>query len=387
MPVQLILGLALAGLVAGLGLLARGLRAQRSAARIEGTGTSRIGMLAAGEVRICGEVVPAGVTLTSRLRRQPCVYARSVVKDTTGGGEQTVMDEHRAVGFFVRDVTGEIRVFPRSARWEVPLDAPTATAAGAAWTGGAGLLARDDGNDPLHPGRAEAPDFAMPSLVTFSGTARAVRERTYQEARIEFGQVVTLVGRALPFRDLADPTEADHAGLDTLTGAVDANHVPDLEALEDPEVAASYARAREAGILRTDPAEAWGNAAIEGFGIGRPVRPPELDPGVRATLDPAAPSGPPLPAAGAIPTGPSPGAAGSVNTVSTTERSFEIRPDALVIAAGPGIDLLIAAGTPGEAIERNEQQYLLGLLGAALAIGSALLLAVSLSGAIGPPGG
>src|SRR6185295_5264553 len=110
----------------------------------------------------------------------------------------------------------------------------------------------------------------------FSGTSQAGRELTYQEARIEPGQVITVVGRALPFRDLADPTEADHAELDTLTGAVDANHVPDLGALEDPEVAASYARAREEGILLTNPADAWGNAAIEGFGIGRPVRAPDL---------------------------------------------------------------------------------------------------------------
>ena len=41
----------------------------------------------------------------------------------------------------------------------------------------------------------------------------------------------------------------------------------------------NVAEARAAGILRATPEEAWGNAAIPGFGIGRPTRPPELDPG------------------------------------------------------------------------------------------------------------
>jgi hypothetical protein len=412
LPAQLILGLAAAGLAAGLGMLVRGLRAQRSAARIGDTGTSRVGMLAAGEVRISGEVVPAGVTLTSRLRLRPCVYERTVIRDGTGKGEHTVMDEHRAVGFFIRDVTGEIRVFPRSARWEVPLDAETAAAAGGEWTGVAGLLvAADDGDDPLHPGRSDAPDFAMPALVGISGSAPAARELGYREARIEPGQVVSVVGRALPFRDLADPTEADHAELDTLTGAVDGNHVPDLGALEDPEVAASYARAREEGILLTDPVQAWGNAAIEGFGIGRPVRLPELDPGVTPArpgtaassaglpglagfAEPLAPVLAPLAAATLPPShvpprasAPSAAADAVSDATSATDRSFEIPPDALVIAAGPDIPLLIAAGTPGEAYLRNEQQFLLGLLGATLAIGSALLLALALSGALGPLGG
>ena len=408
MPAQLILGLAVAGLAAGLGMLVRGLRAQRSAARIGGTGTSRIGMLAAGEVRITGEAVPAGVTLTSRLRLRPCVYDRTVIRDSIGEGEITVMDEHRAVGFFVRDATGEIRIFPRGARWEVPLDVETATAAGGEWTGAAGLLlATDDGDDPLLPGRSEAPDFAMSALVGFSGSAPAARELGYREARIEPGDVVTVVGRALPFGDLADPTEADHAELDTLTGAVDGNHVPDLGAHEDPEVAASYARAREEGILLADPVEAWGNAAIEGFGIGRPVRPPELDPGVTSPgpgtaappaalpglaglaglaaplAEPLAPVLAPLAAATRSFSHLPPGAS---DAVSVTDRSFEIAPDVLVIAAGPDIPLLIADGTPGEAYQRNEQQFLLGLLGAALAIGSAVLLALALSGALGPIG-
>lgn len=67
-----------------------------------------------------------------------------------------------------------------------------------------------------------------------------------------------------------------------------------------------------------------GNAAIPGFGIGRPVRPPELDPG----------------------------------------------------AAPP---LLISLGAPAAAVNREEERFVVGLLGAVLAIGSAVILAVTLS--------
>ena len=78
---------------------------------------------------------------------------------------------------------------------------------------------------------------------------------------------MTIVGTALPFGHLPDPFGADRMdrAADPLTG------------LDDPEVAAEVAAARAAGTLLT-PEEAWGNAAIPGFGIGRPVREPELDP-------------------------------------------------------------------------------------------------------------
>ena len=72
------------------------------------------------------------------------------------------------------------------------------------------------------------------------------------------GDPVTIVGRALPFSDLADPTGAD---IDVAS---------DVDA-DDPEVAADLAEARASGALVDDPAAAWGNAAIPGFGIGRPV--------------------------------------------------------------------------------------------------------------------
>jgi len=39
------------------------------------------------------------------------------------------------------------------------------------------------------------------------------------------------------------------------------------------------AEARAAGMLVGDPDDAWGNAALPRFGIGRPVSPPHRDPG------------------------------------------------------------------------------------------------------------
>jgi hypothetical protein len=386
MPASVILTLAATGVLAGLVLLVRGLRAQRSAAQIGDIGTSPVGLLAAGEVRVTGQAVPAGLTLNSPLRLRPSLYYHAVV--TGGGGrdgEHTLFDEERAVGFFVRDATGEARVFPRSARWEVPLDAATASAEGGTWgTAGGLLLGTDPGIDPLHPGRTASPDFAMPALVGLSAESTSLDRRvSYREARIEPGDIVTVVGRALPFRDLADPTEADRAdALDTLSGVVDGNHVPDLRALEDPEVAASYRQALEDGTL-VDPAKAWGNAAIEGFGIGQPVRPPELDPAV-----PSASSTWATPVPAAAPTSPSASAAPAPASANPTiERDFEIPPDALVIAGAPDVHLLIAAGSPGLAYARDEQQFLVGLLGAALAIGSAVLVALALSGTFGPISG
>ena len=74
---------------------------------------------------------------------------------------------------------------------------------------------------------------------------------------------MTIVGRALPFGQLGDPSEANVGGGEVLPA-------------DDPDMVMDLAEAREAGILVTDPALAWGNAAIPGFGIGAPVREPAL---------------------------------------------------------------------------------------------------------------
>jgi hypothetical protein len=168
--------------------------------------------------------------------------------------------------------------------------------------------------------------------------------RRYREARLEPGDLVTIIGTALPFGQLEDPDGADR--LDRVGDP--------LTALDDPILAAEIADARAAGTLLT-PEEAWGNAAIEGFGIGRPVRAPELDPGVTAPV-----LATPVEAA-------------------QIERTFDLEPDLLVLAAGPGTPLMIGIGTPTEAVAREQGRFLLGLLGAVLAIGSAIVGAIALS--------
>ena len=144
---------------------------------------------------------------------------------------------------------------------------------------------------------------------------------------------------ALPFRELPDPV-----GADTLNGAIDP-----MGGIGDPEIAADLAAARAAGLLQT-PDDAWGNAAIPGFGIGQPVTAPELDPAAQAL---------PL---------------GSAEDAARAKATFDIDPDQLVLTTTPDVRLIVAAGSPTEAVGRNEQRFLLGLLGATLAIGSAVAL-------------
>ena len=170
--------------------------------------------------------------------------------------------------------------------------------------------------------------------------------RDYREARIEPGDVVTIIGTVLPFDQLEDPSGADTAtssGLDASGGIVDA------------EIAADLDEARAAGLLETDPDEAWGNAAIPGFGIGRPTRPVDLD-------DAATP----LPLA-------------TTAEADQAERIFEIAPETLIVAAVPDASLLISLGAPGAVVAREEDRFFVGLLGAILAIASAVVLATTLS--------
>jgi hypothetical protein len=116
----LLLGGSIVGIGAGLSLLARGFSSYRRAGRVADTATSRIGMLAVGEVRVSGLVEPAELTLVSPLQSRTCVYFRARIREQDGRDERTVLDDERAVGFRVRDETGTIRVFPRGASWDVP---------------------------------------------------------------------------------------------------------------------------------------------------------------------------------------------------------------------------------------------------------------------------
>ncbi len=263
-----VLTASVAGVLAGLWLVVRGLAGYRSALRVGDTSTSTISSAAAGEVRISGTIEPAELTLVSLLQSTPCVYYRASIGN---GGDGSLPDsaytEERSVGFKVRDPTGTLRVFPRGARVDAPLRFHDQT--GLAGDPPPGLAIR---TGPATETAEIDEAAAIAELLTvheppttgdapaWMGLRGQGRRREYREHRLEPGDAVTIVGRALPFRDLDDPAGADLG----LGGG-------DLEA--DPEIAADMAAARAAGSLADDPDAAWGNAAIPGFGIGRPVSP------------------------------------------------------------------------------------------------------------------
>ena len=260
--------LAAGGVIAGLGLLIRGLLQHRSTIRVGDTATSTISSMAAGEVRISGIVEAAELTLVSLLQSVPCVYYRSTIGRTDGAPAFQGGTEERTVGFRVRDGTGSIRVFPRGARFDAPIRFNEES--GGLGPEPSGLSIRSGGStrpSALNRETAIAELLRVP-VPDEGGALDALRApdrpQSYREARLEIGDAVTIIGRALPFSDLADPVASDYgfetAWLDT-----------------DPEIAADLAEARASGTLTGDPEEAWGNAAIPGFGIGRPVTAPQID--------------------------------------------------------------------------------------------------------------
>lgn len=354
--------LAASGIVAGLVLLWRGLVGYRMGVRVADVGTSRIASLAAGEVRVHGVVEAAEVTLVSPLTSTTCVWYRATVEDLADDDRAEAFTEERGVGFRVRDDSGTIRVFPRGATVDVPPrfddrtgimgDTPPGLRprTGAAFGPGGGA---DGTGAPDSPAAREAAIAALltvrlpePGDLADFGRDRTSGRRHYVEARLEPGDEVTIVGTALPFGALTDP-----AGADLLAGASGAIGP------FDEETAASIAEARAAGLL-VPPEEAWGNAAIPGFGIGRPASAPELDP--RATPPPLA----------------------SADEVRRSGRVFDLAPDLLVLAVGADHPLVVAAGSPGVVQERQQERFLVGLLGAVLAIGSAVVLALLWSGVV-----
>ena len=347
---QVVLAACGVGIVGGLWLLFLGIRSYRRATVVADVATSRIASLAMGEVRISGKVEAAELTLVSPLQSHACVYYRSKVTASQGRASETLLDDERAVGFRVRDDSGAIRVFPRGAAWDVPNAFHDHD--GLAGEPPPGLEPR--GGPAFQLGREDQSELVAqlltvhqePSEVdSLSRLARVTSNRRYEEARIDVGAVVTIVGAALPFDQLPDPTDAAFG--DSAVGGP-------LAAMDDPAIAADLAEARAAGALETDPQAAWGNAGIEGFGIGQPVRAPALDPA--ANPEPVVDAG-----------------------IAARFRSmFRIAPEEPVIAAGPGAPLLVSLGPPAQAVARGRDRFVLGLLGGALTITSMAVLAVAL---------
>jgi hypothetical protein len=347
----------IAGIVGGLGLFWRGLAAFRAADRIADTSGSRVASIAVGEVRLTGIVEPAELVLTSPLQSRPCVWYRASASEQGDRHDRIVFSEERAVGFRLRDETGAIRVFPRGGQWAVENRFSDATGlAGdeppglALRTGPAIAAAEPDRDEEIRllltvRDPRDAAGAPLERLRLSSG------RRQYREARIEPGDVITLVGFVEPFDQLPDPTGADAVESSGLFADAAA-------AAADPAIAADLADARRAGMLAPDAETAWGNAAIPGFGIGKPVRVPDLDAGAR-----------PLPLADAA-------------TAERIERTFEIAPEDLVVAARADVPLLISPGSPRAAAAHHQSRFLLGLLGAVLAIGSAIALGVMVTGGL-----
>ncbi len=354
-----LLVLCAAGIGFGLLLLWRGFGGYLAAGRIGDTSTSRVATLAAGEVRVTGTIEPAEVLLTSPLQGRDCVWYRSRVTsgDNDDAGllespaDRGLLDEERGVGFRVRDATGSIRVFPSAARVDCPDQFDERTDLFGSPPPGLALrretsalpaasLDREAAIAQLLTVHPPDPNLGVDGLGATGGGGR----RRYQEARLVPGDVVTVLGAARPFARIEDPSGADRLDRydDPLTG------------LADPTVAAEVAAARAAGELLT-PEQAWGNAAIAGFGIGHPVSEPMLDPAAQRP------------------------ALATSDEAERIERTFDIGPDDLVLASAPDVPLLIAFGTPTEAVARAQGRFLIGLLGALLAIGSAVAGAVLLS--------
>jgi hypothetical protein len=350
------------GLVGGLTLLGRGLVDWRRGARVAAIAPSQVESVAAGEATLVGIVEPGPITLVSPLQSRPCIYYRA--REERGDESHTVLAEERGVAFVLRDATGTIPVLPRGARWECPVrwedrtgwvgDEPPGLAPNAGPAIQPTVVDRERAIAELltvHPATAglaaDDRDGGLLSLGSATiGLDPGTRRRTYEERRIEPGDMVTVIGAVLPFRDVPDPVTADRWD--------------PLAALDDPEVAASIAAARAAGTLVGSPEEAWGNAAIPGFGIGRPTRPPELDPE-------AAP----------------PVLATPAEAAAATPLAFDLPPGALVVGAAEGTPLVVSTGTPAAIEQAHTTGFVVGIGGAILAVVSAVTLALVVDGRLG----
>jgi hypothetical protein len=418
-----------AGLVAGLLLFVRGLAAYRLGSRVATIATSSLGGLAAGEVRASGTVIAGPTTLVSPLQSARCVHYGSRVTVEDGRSTQVLLRDARSVSFGLRDGTGTVWVFPRDARWELEprfdarsglddepaglqINRGAAEAPGvedreaqiarlltvqgapdpdeslfARTMGFGGGPAWSAGDGQSSGGLASGLDLSSGGLSgLLSGDLGSLGGgRHYVEERVEPGDVVTIVATAMPFSRVGD-------------GATD----EDADPLDDPEIAGDLAAATAAGTLRARAEDAWGNAAIPGFGIGHPTRAPVLDPA--ATPEPVTPAAPvgtsgvaaaTAAASGDVSSAPMTAmtaVAGAVREAGVADVAstatalpgevpvalpLEIGPDDLVLATGT-TGMTVFAGTPVEAAGSEMSRFWQGLAGAVLAVACAALLVIQM---------
>ncbi len=351
-------GLAILGVVVGVALFVRGMAAYRRGAVVSSIATSTANALAAGEVRLTGTVEPLAMTLVSPLQSRPCVWYHGRIVEQEGRTERVLLNETRGLDFALRDATGTVRVVPRHLNAE--LDPAFDASTNLLGSEPPGLLRRTG------PSSAAVPEFdrqaAIADLLTVKPATPVPASESgsllggmlggpasgrchYIEYRIEPGQQITVVGFARPYGQI-DPASPD--------GVAEA----DPEALDDPVVARDLEEARAGGRLASSPRAAWGNFAIPGFGIGRPVEKPVLDPGVRP------------------PEAPDPA------TARRAKELFDVPPETLVVTTGAARQLTVYAGSPAAATTFDRAAYLRGLAGGALAIASVLVLALAAKGGV-----
>lgn len=350
------LAFAVGGIVLGVVLFVRGLRAYRHDRSISSVATSSLDTLAAGEVRVSGVVEVADQALVSPLQSKPCVWYRARVR-ASDDQRVPLEDEERSVHFRIADGRGSIRVVPDGARWEIEpsFDASTNLLGedppGLARRRGPGAMALvpDDPDTMTELQRQAAIDALLtvrqpepaPDIDVGGGLFGAkprTAGRRYQESRLEPGETVTIVAQALPWSDVRARAQAALSDRN-----LDRAMAQDLE------------RARASGELAATPEEAWGNAAIPGFGIGQPTRSPALDPGIAVPDVPDA----------------------AVHREAL--RRHAIPADELVLARGESGTFAVYKGAPVAAAQHHDAAFILGLVGVAMAAVSALMLGIMLS--------
>ena len=350
-----------AGLIGGIVLFARGLIAYRRDRLISSVATSSLDGIAAGEVRVSGVVEAIDGTLISPLQSRPCVWYRARV-ETTGDNSRVLLDEEQSREFRIKDEAGEIRVVPRGARWEIGMAFDERTSwSGAEPTGlkrrtGAAYAAALE-RDPEQMTELERETAAQALLTvqrpaaldddwdqgggSFLDSTRS-EGRRYREARLEPGQTVTILGQAWPWGEVQEVVLAWNPSDNV-----------------ERDIAGDLALAREMGTLAGSPEEAWGNAAIPGFGIGSPTAMPELDPEVQPPDVPEDPS-----------------------VHEDALAKYDIPDEELVLSRGLKGGMAVYVGTPQRATQHHDQAFLLGVVGAVMAALCAFGLGAMLTGTL-----
>jgi hypothetical protein len=355
----------LAGLIGGVVLFVRGLMAYKRDRLISSVATSSLDGIAAGEVRVSGVIEAIEQTLISPLQSKPCVWYRARVEQAGDNG-RVLLDEERAQEFRITNDTGELRVVPRGARWEIhPVFDESDSIGGGEPPGlerrtGATYreVVEEDPNKMSEVERSAAAQALLTVQTPIAGAnaegwavadgnwgtgvgLSATRSKHYREARLEPGDTVTIIGQALPWGDVKGQL-----------------HAFDPSTNVESAIADDVAAAREMGTLAASPEEAWGNAMIPGFGIGVPTAEPELHP----DADPIEASGP--------------------EAHEDALAKYVIPDEELVLSRGEKGEMAVYLGSPDAATLHHDFAFALGVLGVFMAVFCTFALGAILTGTL-----